>query len=137
MNNKNNISFSNINNINNKDNFNYNIDKDSILYSPINNNINIGFEIKLSNKPKFSNNSIVSLNSFNSEPMSNYSTAEKFNIQKKPKKVALEILKNIDESTLIKNIQESVKKMYNYYLENPFYGDKKIICKCYFLIFNI
>ena len=128
INNKKNIPFTNVNNINNsnkKKYFNYNITKDSIFFSNINND----FEEKLSKKTKFSNNSNVSQNSFNSEQMSNYSTAEKFNIQKKPKIDDLENFKNIDESTLIESIHRSVKKMFNFYQENPFHGDKKIICK--------
>ena len=63
--------------------------------------------------------------------MSNYSTAEKLSTQIKPKKDILEILNPIDDNTLIKKIQESIKKIYNYYQANPFHGDRKINCKFY------
>lgn len=127
------VHFTNINNINNMNNiiFNYNIGKDNILYSPINNNINNDIGEIFHKKSNFSNNSIVSLNSINSELMSNYSTAEKTNNQIKPKKYDLEILKPLDEDVLIQKIQEGIKKIYNYYKENPFYGDKKVNCKLY------
>ena len=127
----NNINDININNINNKILFNYNIDKDNICFSPLNNNINNDIRKNLTKKSNFSNNSIISLNSTNSELMSNYSTAEKINNQMKPKKYDLEILKPLDENTLIQKIQEGIKKIYNFYKENPFHGDKKINCKFY------
>ena len=129
------INNSNINN--NKIAFNYNIANDKILFSNINNNINTINTINTINnndkrKKNISNNSIVSLNSFNSEQMSNYSTAEKFNnkkTHKKGKKEILEILEPIDECTLFKKINDSIKKIFTYYKENPFHGDKKINCK--------
>ena len=145
INNEKMIHFTDINNINdincnynnNKIVFNYNIAKDNICFSPVNNNINntIGIGNKFTKKSNFSNNSIVSLNSINSELMSNYSTAEKINNQIKPKKYVLEILNPLDENALIQKMQEGLTKIYNYYKENPFHGDKKINCKFY--IFNL
>lgn len=134
INNIKNIPLSNINNFNINNNllFNYNIvAPEKFLYSPINKNINNDTGNIVSKKSNFSNNSIVSLNSFSSEQMSNYSTAEKLSTQIKPKKDILEILNPIDDNTLIKKIQESIKKIYNYYQANPFHGDRKINCKFY------
>ncbi len=134
INNIKNIPLSNINNFNINNNllFNYNIvAPEKFLYSPINKNINNDTGNIVPKKSNFSNNSIVSLNSFNSEQMSNYSTAEKLSTQIKPKKDILEILNPIDDNTLIKKIQESIKKIYNYYQANPFHGDRKINCKFY------
>ena len=119
-------------NINNKKiEYNYNIAKDNRFYSPINNNINNDFRNIFPKKSNFSNNSIVSLNSLNSELMSNYSTAERINNQIKPKKYVLEILKPLDENYLIKKIHEGIRKIYIYYKEIPFHGDKKVYCKFY------
>ena len=127
----NNFNDMNKNISNNKIVFNYNIDKDNIIYSPINNNINNNIEKIFHKKSNFSNNSIDSLNSINSELMSNYSTAEKANNQIKRKKYVLEILNPLDENVLIQKIQEGIKKIYNYYKENPFHRDKKVNCKLY------
>ena len=118
-------------NNNNKIIFSYNLAKDNILYSPINNNINNDFGKNFTRKSNISNNSLVSLNSINSQLMSNYRTVEIINNQIKPKKYVLEILKPLDENALITKIQEGIRKIYNYYKKNPFYGDKKIICKFY------
>ena len=134
INNIKNIPLSNINNFNINNNllFNYNIvASEKFPYSPINKNINNDTGNIVPKKSNFSNNSIVSLNSFSSEQMSNYSTAEKLSTQIKQKKDILEILNPIDDNTLIKKIQESIKKIYNYYQENPFHGDRKIKCKFY------
>ena len=136
INNIQNNSITNVNNINFHNNrtllYNYNISSNgNILYSSINNNIN-NQNNDISDAPKksnFSNNSIISLNSFNSEQMSNYSTAEKINNQIKTNKDFPEILKPMDENTLIKKIQEGIRKIFNHYKENPFHGDKKIYCK--------
>ena len=98
----------------------------------INNNRNI-----VPKKTNLSNNSIVSLNSFNGEPLCKYSTAKKINSRIKTKKGIPEILKPIDENTLMKKIQEGIKKMFIHYKENPFYGDKKINCKLYILFYLI
>ena len=119
------------NNRNNKIVLNYNIVRDNRLYSPINNNINNDIGKNYTKKSNFSNNSIVSLNSIDSELMSNDCTAEKINNQIKPKKYVLEILEPLDENALIQKIQEGIKKIYNYYKENPFHGDKKVNCKFY------
>ena len=63
--------------------------------------------------------------------MSNYSTAEKFKNQKQLKKGKIKIsqLNALDENTLHKKINNGMKKMFNHYKRNPFYGDKMIICK--------
>ena len=131
----NNINFHNNNNIL----YNYNIEpSEKILYSPINNNINNNARNIDPKKTNLSNNSIVSLNSFNGEPLCKYSTAKKINSRIKTKKGIPEILKPIDENTLMKKIQEGIKKMFIHYKENPFYGDKKINCKLHILfIFNL
>ena len=126
------------NNINNKILFNYNIAKDKILYSPINNNINFDNGKNLTKNLNFSNNSNSSLNSINSELMPNYRTSEKIKNQIKPKRYSLEILNPIDENVLIQKIQEGIKKLYNYYKENPFHGNCKfIILNLIFLFFSI
>ena len=130
-----NTPFTNINNNNNNNiSFSYNIANDKYLFSSINNDINNNDIRKLSD---ISNKSIVSLNSFNNESMSNYSTAEKFNNKKKHKKEkdVLEILEPLDDSALFNKIQESIKKIFYYYKENPFHGDKKINCKFYYITF--
>ena len=85
--NNNEIKDMNRNTINNNIVFEYNIANDNRFYSPINNNINNDIGKKYNKKSNFSNNSIVSLNSINSELMFNYSTAEKINNQIKPKKI--------------------------------------------------
>lgn len=122
---KKNIPYANINN-NNTSN--------KIVYkNNVNNNESINIEIgaRFLKKSNFSNNSIISLNSVNSEKMSNYSTAEKFNNQKQLKKGNIKIsqLNALDENTLHKKINNGIKKMFNHYKKNPFYGDKMIICK--------
>ena len=125
-----------INNFHNDNKILYNCNiapSEKILYSPINNNINNDIRNIVPNKPNLSNNSIVSLNSFNGKPLSNYSTAEKANSRIKTKKEIPEILKPIDENTLKKKIQEGIKKIFIHYKENPFYGDKKVHCKSFYI----
>ena len=126
--------FTSINKNNNNITSSYNIANDKILFSSINNSINNNDIVKLSG---ISNKSIVSLNSSNSEQMSNYSTAEKFNNKKEHKKEkdVLEILEPIDNCALYNKINDSIKKIYNHYKENPFYGDKKINCKFYIIYY--
>lgn len=130
----NNIYKNFINNTNFSTNYyNYNISNNKILYSPTNNNNNNNKEIL--KKSNYSNNSIVSLNSINSEQMSNYSTAERFTTQQKPKKSELEILNPIDENTLFKKIHEGVYKLFKNYQESISNGNKKVNCK--YILFNI
>ena len=125
-----------INNFHNNNKILYNCNiapSEKILYSPINNNINNDIRNIVPNKPNLSNNSIVSLNSYNGKPLSNYSTAEKADSRIKIKKEIPEILKPIDENTLKKKIQEGIKKIFIHYKENPFYGDKKVHCKSFYI----
>ena len=124
----NNISYKS--NKNNNNYYNNNISKDEILYSPIN-----IYNNNISKKSNYSNNSNVSLNSENSELMSNYSTAEKFRTHKKAKKPELEILNPIDENTLFKKIHESVNKIFKNYQESLSNGNKNLGCK--YILFNI
>ena len=97
----------------------------------INENININNNIgsKLLKKSNFSNNSIISLNSINSEQISNYSTAEQFNKDKKQKNDESESIQSIDEFSLNRKIHEGIQKMYHSYKNNPFYDCKMIKCK--------
>jgi RNA recognition motif-containing protein len=113
-----------INNIKNNIPY-YNINENLM----INENINDDIRGKLLKKSNISNNSIISLNSVNSDQISNYSTAEQFNKQKKQKKDEYEILLSLDEKTLNKKIHEMLKNMYNSYKTNPFYENKTIKCK--------
>ena len=124
INNVRNIPFSNINN-NNEILFNCNIVNDRNQYSTLNTDIGT----KYSQHLNVSNNSIGSLNSINSEQMSNFSTAEKLSYPFMSRKDDLEILKSLDEHTINQKIHESLKKIYGYFKENPFHGDKKIKSK--------
>ena len=124
INNIRNIPFSNINN-NSEISSNYNIVNNRSQYS----NINIDIGTKYSPHLNVSNNSIGSLNSINSEQMSNYSTAEKLSFLSMAKKEDLEILKPLDDNIINQKIHESLKKIYVYFKENPFHGDKKIKSK--------
>ena len=103
----------------------YNINENSI----INENINDDIGGKLLKKSNISNNSIISLNSENIDQISNYSTAEQFNKQKKQTKDEYESLLSLDEKTLNKKVHEGLKNMYNSYKTNPFYENKAIKCK--------
>jgi RNA recognition motif-containing protein len=113
-----------INNIKNNIPY-YNINENLMINENINDDI-IGKILKKSN---ISNNSIISLNSVNSDQISNYSTAEQFNKQKKQKKDEYESLLSLDEKTLNKKIHEELKNMYNSYKTNSFYENKTIKCK--------
>ena len=122
---KKNIPYSNINN--------HNVNNKIIYKNNVNNNESINIEIgaRFLKKSNFSNNSMISPSSLNSEKMSNYITAEKFNNQKQLKKdnIGISQLNSIDENTLYKKINNGMKKMFNHYKKNHFHGDKMIICK--------
>lgn len=114
LNNIENINGCNIKNNTNKIAFNYNKNNQKIRHSNLNNESG-----NIPTKSSISNNLNISLKSMKSEKISNNSTAKKYSNE-------VENLKYIDELTLFYKIHEGLNKIYKYYQENPFFGNKKI-----------